>query len=49
MTETSSFHLIIIEDFRDAIKNFCEKEREEILRYIDACKKYTPIKKEYKI
>ena len=49
VTETSSFHLIIKEDFRDAIKNFCEKEREEILRYIDACKKYTPIKKEYKI
>ena len=49
VTETSSFHLIIKDDFKDAIKNFCEKEREEILRYIDACKKYTPIKKEYKI
>tara|TARA_B100001057_G_scaffold243302_1_gene243650 strand:- start:1448 stop:2584 length:1137 start_codon:yes stop_codon:yes gene_type:complete len=46
---TSSFHYIKEKDFRDAINEFCEKEKNEINRYLKACERYTPFNKEYKI
>ena len=46
---TSSFHYIKENDFRNAIIEFCEKEEVEINRYLNACKRYTPFNKEYKI
>ncbi len=46
---TSSFHYIKENDFRDAIIEFCEKEKIEINRYLKACERYTPFNKEYKI
>ena len=46
---TSSFHYIKENDFRNAIIEFCEKEEIEINRYLKACERYTPFKKEYKI
>ena len=36
-------------DFRNAIKDFCLRESIEIKNYLEACKRYTPFKKEYKI
>ena len=46
---TSSFHYIKENDFRNAIIEFCEKEKIEINRYLKACERYTPFNKEYKI
>ena len=46
---TSSFHYIKEKDFRGAILEFCEKEQDEINRYLKACERYTPFNKEYKI
>ena len=46
---TSSFHYIKENDFRNAIVEFCEKEKSEITRYLQACERYTPFNKEYKI
>ncbi len=46
---TSSFHYIKENDFRNAIIEFCEKEKVEINRYLKACERYTPFNKEYKI
>ena len=46
---TSSFHYIKENDFRNAIVEFCEKEKNEINRYLEACERYTPFNKEYKI
>ena len=46
---TSSFHYIKENDFRNAIVEFCEKEKSEITRYLEACERYTPFNKEYKI
>ncbi len=46
---TSSFHYIKENDFRNAIVEFCKKEKVEINRYLKACKRYTPFNKEYKI
>ena len=48
-TETSSYHYIMKEDFRNAIKDFCAREGKEIKNYLKACERYTPFKKEYKI
>ena len=48
-TETSSYHYIMKEDFRNAIKDFCTREGKEIKNYLKACERYTPFKKEYKI
>ena len=47
--ETNSYHFILKEDFRNAIADFCHREKEEIKNYLDACKRYTPFNKEYKI
>ncbi len=41
---TNSFHYIKDKDFFDAINKFCLKEKEEINRYIEACKKFMPFK-----
>ena len=46
---TKSFHYLKELDFRNAIKDFCLRESIEIKNYIEACKRYTPFKKEYKI
>ncbi len=46
---TSSFHYLKENDFRNAIIEFCEKEKVEINRYLKACERYTPFNKEYKI
>ena len=46
---TSSFHYIKENDFRGAIQEFCDKEQDEINRYLKACERYTPFNKEYKI
>ena len=48
-TQTNSYHFILKEDFRNAIADFCNREKEEIKNYLDACKRYTPFNKEYKI
>ena len=48
-TQTNSYHFILKEDFRNAIADFCNRENEEIKNYLDACKRYTPFNKEYKI
>jgi len=47
--ETNSYHFILKEDFRNAIADFCNREKKEIRNYLDACKRYTPFNKEYKI
>ena len=47
--KSSSYHYIHKEDLRGAILDFCNKEEKEIDRYIEACNRYTPFKKEYKI
>ena len=47
--KTNSYHLIINEDFRSAILDFCLRERREIDNYLEACKRYTPFNKDYKI
>jgi len=47
--ETNSYHFILKEDFRNAIADFCYREKEEIKNYLYACKRYTPFNKEYKI
>ena len=46
---SSSLHFILHKDFRKAIQDFCDKEKDSIDSYIDACSEYTPIKKEYRI
>ena len=46
---TSSFHYIKEQDFFNAINDFCLKERKEIKIYLEACERYTPFKKGYKI
>ena len=46
---TKSFHYIKEVDFRNAIKDFCNRESVEIKNYLEACRRYTPFKKEYKI
>ena len=46
---THSYHLIMKDDFRKAISDFCIREKEEIQSYLEACKRYTPFNKEYKI
>ena len=46
---TSSFHYIKENDFRNAIEEFCFKEKEEIKNYLQACKRYTPFNKGYRI
>ena len=46
---TSSFHYFIRNDFRQAVKNFCGSEKEQIKNYIEACKSYTPFNKNYRI
>ena len=46
---TSSFHYIKEKDFRNAIEEFCCKEKEEIKNYLQACKRYTPFNKGYRI
>ena len=33
----------------NAIKDFCNRESVEIKNYLEACRRYTPFKKEYKI
>ena len=48
-TNTHSYHLIMKDDFRKAISDFCIREKEEIQSYLEACKRYTPFNKEYKI
>ena len=47
--KTNSYHLIINEDFRSAILDFCLREKREIDNYLEACKRYTPFNKDYKI
>ena len=47
--KTKSFHYIKENDFRKAINDFCSRERQEIDSYIEACKRYTPFNKDYKI
>ena len=42
---TSSFHYIKENDFRNAINEFCIKEKTEIEKYLNACTKYMPLKK----
>jgi predicted N-acyltransferase len=44
-----SYHYVLQEDFRDAIKNFCYEESKSVESYLRACQEYTPIKKEYRI
>ena len=44
-----SYHYVLQEDFRDAIKNFCYEENKSVESYLRACQEYTPIKKEYRI
>ena len=46
---SSSFHYLLKKDLRNAINEFCLKEKYGILEYKDSCDKYTPIKKEYRI
>ncbi|MAR95923.1 MAG: hypothetical protein CMD46_06215 [Gammaproteobacteria bacterium] len=48
-TKTHSYHYVIKKDFRDAITEFCTKEKTEIDNYLKACNRYTPFKKKYKI
>lgn len=43
--ECNSFHFIKSDDFREAIKSFCNQETVNIKNYIESCKKYTPFKK----
>ena len=44
-----SYHYVLQEDFRDAIKNFCYEESKSVESYLRACQEYTLIKKEYRI
>lgn len=44
-----SYHFILKDDFRDAIQKFCYEESKSIEHYLQACKEYTPIKKEYRL
>ena len=46
---TFSYHYILRKDFKDAILDFCNREKIENKRYLEACKRYTPFNKEYKI
>ena len=46
---TFSYHYILRKDFKDAILDFCNREQIENKRYLEACKRYTPFNKEYKI
>ena len=46
---TFSYHYILRKDFKDAILDFCNREKIENKRYLEACKGYTPFNKEYKI
>ena len=46
---TNSYHYVLKEDFRNAIKSFCSEEKINIEKYLAACSEYTPIKKEYRI
>ena len=46
---TYSYHYKLHKDFKDAILDFCNREKIENRRYLDACKRYTPFNKEYKI
>ena len=45
--KTKSFHFIKEIDFRNAIKEFCIKEKTEIEAYLKACSKYMPFKKSF--
>ena len=36
-------------DGQKIVLEFCEKEQDEINRYLKACERYTPFNKEYKI
>ena len=45
---TFSYHYILRKDFKDAILDFCNREKIENKRYLEACKRYTPFNKEYK-
>jgi predicted N-acyltransferase len=47
--KSNSYHFILKEDFRDAIREFCLEESKSINSYLAACEEYTPIKKEYRI
>ena len=42
-------HMISNKDFRDAIASFCKDEENEIDRYIESCKAYTPFSIDYRI
>ena len=44
-----SMHMISNKDFRDAIASFCKDEENEVNRYIESCKAYTPFSIDYKI
>jgi predicted N-acyltransferase len=46
---SSSLHFVLHEDFREAIQDFCTEERRSVDSYMQACREYTPIKKEYRI
>ena len=46
---THSYHYIKEKDFNKAVFDFCKNEKKEIEKYLSACKRYTPIKKEYRI
>ena len=45
--KTKSFHFIKEIDFRNAIKEFCIKEKAEVEAYLNACSKYMPFKKSF--
>ena len=46
---TFSYHYILQNDFKDAILDFCNREKIENKNYLEACKRYTPFNNEYKI
>ena len=46
---STSYHYVLKKDFRNAIESFCKEEKISVKKYLAACSKYTPIKKEYRI
>ena len=46
---SSSFHYFLRDDFGQAVSDFCESERSQIEKYIEACKSYTPFNNDYRI
>jgi len=43
-TINSSFHWIVDERFREAIRNYCETESKQIMQYFEQSKEYLPFK-----